>query len=82
MSPVFTWEGPAGEMPAFCPNGCGGVTEDPYGGPCKACWNAVGKTTEDATRCPDHRPVLDLAVGWYCPACGAEASPAEEQGDE
>lgn len=43
MSPILVWEGPADEMPDFCPNGCGGVTEDPYGGPCKACWDAVGK---------------------------------------
>lgn len=41
MSPLLTWEGPADEMPSFCPNGCGGVTEDPYGGPCQACWDAV-----------------------------------------
>jgi hypothetical protein len=39
--PIFTWEGPADEMPNFCPNGCGGVTEDPYGGPCKACWREI-----------------------------------------
>lgn len=26
-------------------------------------------------KCPDHRPVLDEAIGWYCPACGAEAPP-------
>jgi len=25
--------------------------------------------------CPDHRPVLDSAVGWYCPACGSDAPP-------
>lgn len=25
----------------LCPQGCGGRTEDPYGGPCKACWDAV-----------------------------------------
>lgn len=24
-----------------CPEGCGGPTEDPYGGPCKQCWDAV-----------------------------------------
>jgi hypothetical protein len=24
-----------------CPQGCGRTTEDPYGGPCRACWNAV-----------------------------------------
>lgn len=24
-----------------CPNGCGRTSEDPYGGPCKACWDAV-----------------------------------------
>lgn len=31
------------EVPNFCPEGCGGLTEDPYGGPCKACWRAVGR---------------------------------------
>lgn len=25
----------------FCPMGCGGRTEDPYGGPCKKCWDAA-----------------------------------------
>lgn len=25
-----------------CPMGCGGKTEDPYGGPCKACWASTG----------------------------------------
>lgn len=29
------------EEPEPCPNGCGRTTEDPYGGPCQACWNAV-----------------------------------------
>lgn len=24
-----------------CPNACGGLTEDPYGGPCKTCWAKV-----------------------------------------
>jgi hypothetical protein len=28
--------------------------------------------------CPDHRPVLDSDIGWYCPACGAEAPPDSE----
>lgn len=27
--------------PDPCPNACGGLTEDPYGGPCKACWANV-----------------------------------------
>lgn len=40
MSPILVWEGP-GEVPNFCPQGCGGITEDVYGGPCKACWAAV-----------------------------------------
>jgi hypothetical protein len=37
-----------GEVPAevldeidLCPQGCGRTTEDPAGGPCKACWDAV-----------------------------------------
>jgi hypothetical protein len=42
VSPLLVWEGPADEMPSFCPQGCGGITEDPYGGPCTACWDAVG----------------------------------------
>jgi hypothetical protein len=25
--------------------------------------------------CPNHRPVLDDVVGWYCPACGSDAPP-------
>ncbi len=28
-----------------------------------------------AAACPDHRPVLDSAVGRYCPACGSDAPP-------
>lgn len=40
VSPILVWEGP-GEVPNFCPEGCGGISEDPYGGPCKACWDAV-----------------------------------------
>jgi hypothetical protein len=42
MSPVITWEG-TGEVPNFCPQGCGGITEDVYGGPCKACWAEVDR---------------------------------------
>jgi hypothetical protein len=42
MSPILTWEG-AGEVPNFCPQGCGGISEDPYGGPCKACWAEAGR---------------------------------------
>ncbi len=29
------------EAPDVCPQGCGRMTEDPYGGPCKACWDEV-----------------------------------------
>jgi hypothetical protein len=25
--------------------------------------------------CPDHRPVHDSAVGWYCAACGSDTPP-------
>ena len=41
-NPIITWRGgPDDEVPNFCPEGCGGLTEDPYGGPCKACWAKV-----------------------------------------
>lgn len=33
--------------PDPCPNACGGLTEDPYGGPCKACWAKVGRGDDD-----------------------------------
>jgi hypothetical protein len=35
---------------APCPNGCGGPTDDPYGGPCTGCWGRVlapGEGDED-----------------------------------
>jgi len=35
--------------PDPCPNACGGLTEDPYGGPCKACWSKVTRGNEE---CP------------------------------
>ena len=50
MSPILVWEG-TGEVPNFCPEGCGGLTEDPYGGPCKACWDAVGTRAADGQDC-------------------------------
>lgn len=28
-------------VPELCPMGCGRTTEDPYGGPCQRCWDAV-----------------------------------------
>lgn len=63
--PILTWDGPADQMPNFCPAGCGGVTEDPYGGPCKACWRAVDDreraerasvTTRTCTWCEESHP--------------------------
>lgn len=30
------------DTPDPCPNACGRLTEDPYGGPCKQCWAQVG----------------------------------------
>jgi hypothetical protein len=46
MSPLLVWEGP-GEVPNFCPQGCGGITEDVYGGPCKSCWAKVDASPDD-----------------------------------
>lgn len=73
MSPLLTWEG-TGEVPNFCPEGCGGLTEDPYGGPCRACWDKIGKTAspEDgqdcqAAHCP---PSATQDCDW--PRCAGE----------
>jgi hypothetical protein len=37
--------------------------------------DALLERARQAAACPDHRPVLDSAVGWYCPACGSDAPP-------
>lgn len=39
--PVLTWEFPADSDAWPCPEGCGGLTEDAAGGPCKRCWDKV-----------------------------------------
>lgn len=41
--------------PDPCPNACGRLTEDPYGGPCKACWAEVdnGCGDPDCGDCED-----------------------------
>lgn len=38
---VVEWQGDVDLN--FCPQGCGGMTEDAAGGPCKACWSTVGR---------------------------------------
>jgi len=38
-------------LPDFCPGGCGGLTEDPYGGPCRACWDKVPGPYPGDERC-------------------------------
>lgn len=34
---------------ALCPEGCGGFTDDPYGGPCMACWREVDRREREET---------------------------------
>lgn len=38
---VYEWEFPADSDAWPCPEACGGLTDDPYGGPCSDCWKAV-----------------------------------------
>lgn len=83
--PILTWEGPADQMPNFCPEGCGGVTEDPYGGPCKACWRAVDdreraerEADGDMAEFFDQWPELP-AVTSELPASIGEAAISEEK---
>jgi hypothetical protein len=38
---IFTWDLPPDSDLTPCPQGCGGLTDDPYGGPCTRCWDAV-----------------------------------------
>jgi hypothetical protein len=41
LSGTFEWVVPADVDITPCPEGCGGLTEDPYGGPCAACWRRI-----------------------------------------
>lgn len=50
--PSWSVDVPEGFDFAWCPQGCGGATEDPYGGPCKACWRKVDEVDE-IERCAD-----------------------------
>lgn len=36
--PTYEWTVPADVDIDPCPQGCGGLTDDPYGGPCSSCW--------------------------------------------
>lgn len=38
---TFEWMFPADSDAWPCPEGCGGLTEDEAGGPCKACWDKL-----------------------------------------
>lgn len=38
-----------GEVENQCPMGCGKDSDDPYGGPCKSCWEKVYGTTKSNT---------------------------------
>jgi hypothetical protein len=43
-------------------------------GRCPPCDGPV-PDKDPAAACPDHRPVLDSGVGWYCATCGSDAPP-------
>lgn len=65
--------------PDPCPNACGRLTEDPYGGPCKACWDAVGRVDDD-----DH-PRCTLVEGMtacYCTSRPGCQRPDDEDEDD
>lgn len=52
--------------PELCPMGCGRTTEDAYGGPCKACWDA---TTDDDGDLNDE--LYERYPDWGWPGAGA-----------
>jgi hypothetical protein len=43
---IYTWDLPADSDAWPCPEACGGLTEDPAGGPCKRCWDKVAGPLE------------------------------------
>lgn len=69
--------------PDPCPMGCGELTEDPYGGPCRACWAAVDqapapwpgqRAAERRRGMCDHAGALPVSSGGevlaaLCPDC-------------
>jgi hypothetical protein len=40
MSPTFIWDLDLDDGRSPCPEGCGGLTEDSYGGACQRCENS------------------------------------------
>lgn len=66
--------------PDPCPNACGRLTEDPYGGPCKACWNAVCRDDdeEDEPRCT----LVEGLTTCYCTSRPGCQRPHDEDEDD
>lgn len=63
--PTLVWDNlPPDAQP--CPMACGGLTDDPYGGPCTRCWNNV---PADDGRFYDGRLDDGRFVGCDCEAC-------------
>lgn len=41
----FEWDFDLDDESEPCPMGCGGLTDDPYGGPCERCWASAPKSS-------------------------------------
>jgi hypothetical protein len=48
------------------------------GGEDQAAAQITAPSPQDPAPCPDHRPVLDSELGWYCAGCGSEAPPTAD----
>ncbi len=46
--PIIEFEVPEDHDLWPCPEACGGFTEDPYGGPCRACWRRIVDADREA----------------------------------
>jgi predicted NAD/FAD-binding protein len=73
----MTWEG-TGEVPNFCPEGCGGITEDVYGGPCKDCWAEVDRRERARDEEPERCAWCHRGVEQDILFCGEECAEAYE----
>lgn len=57
--PIQTWEFDLDyDGPEPCPYACGNLTDDIYGGPCSACWDATFNTEPDDGLDPEEREDL------------------------
>jgi hypothetical protein len=51
-----------------CPMGCGGLTDDVAGGPCKTCWDNLPDDVDDCWECHEGWRACDDPIQCFAPS--------------